>query len=183
MKWIGKLLMKLIGWTVESRIPEDCKKCIIVIAPHTSNWDFIIGRIAFWVLQLRVRFLIKKEWFWFPFKYIMYGLGAIPVDRQNNKVAIRTIAERIKKSKQFYLVITPEGTRKRVNVWKKGFYNIALQAQVPLILGYLDYPKKHCCADKYLMPSGNLEEDLKIIREFYADKTASNPDNFNKNFK
>lgn len=179
MKYIAKLYLKSKGWTIKGDFPSDLKKCVIVAAPHTSNLDFIIGRAAFYMLGIpRVTFLIKKELFFFPMGLILKAMGGFPVDRKKNTL-VKDSIENFSKKKRFYLLITPEGTRKLVKVWKKGYYHIAFEANVPIVITYVDYVKKEGGIGFIFTPSGNYDEDFKKITDFYKDKSAKFPENFN----
>ncbi|MCX7696227.1 MAG: 1-acyl-sn-glycerol-3-phosphate acyltransferase [Bacteroidales bacterium] len=153
-------------------------KAVIVVAPHTSNWDFIIGKLCFLAIGLHPKFLIKKEWFIFPWKRLLQSMGGIPVDRSQPGGLIDTLAEQMQQTDSFYLVITPEGTRKPVNHWKRGFYHIAIKAHVPLLLAYLDYKKKIACIDQIFFPSGDYEKDLIFFANYYSRFTPKHPEKF-----
>ncbi|MDT8308852.1 MAG: 1-acyl-sn-glycerol-3-phosphate acyltransferase [Bacteroidales bacterium] len=176
---LSKLLLWIIGWKFTRKPDKSLQKFIMVIAPHTSMWDFVLGRIFFSVLQLRPRFMIKKEMFWFPLGPIIRFMGGIPVDRKNNKNLVNTIAGKLRERERMVLVITPEGTRKPTSHWKKGFYTIAERAHVPIALGYLDYVKKECGVGPVFFPSGNFEQDFEMITAFFSDKTGKHPERFN----
>jgi 1-acyl-sn-glycerol-3-phosphate acyltransferase len=179
MKKIAAILLRLKGWKVTQGMPEGVPKAVIIMAPHTSNWDFVIGRLGFASKGVKVKILIKKESFFFPLGILLRWLGAIPVDRGFSIKTIKQITELMNQSDEFFLLITPEGTRKLVKNWKKGFYFIAEHANVPIIMGFLDYKTKTGGMGPVLYPSGNYEEDLKKIEEFYSDKQAYYPANFN----
>lgn len=179
MKLLSKWYLKKIGWKINGTMPDDIKKCVIIAAPHTSNYDFVIGRAGFYVMGIKkVKFLIKKELFFFPLGPILKSMGGYPVDRKQNTVIKDTTADFNRKD-SFFLLITPEGTRKRVKVWKKGFYHIALSAKVPIVLSYIDYGRKEGGIGPIIYPSGDFEKDFQIITNFYKDKTAKFPENFN----
>lgn len=165
------------GWKIidKKAVPQ---KCVICIAPHTSNWDFIWGILYKRAMRLKANFLMKKEWFRFPLGKIMRGFGGIPVDRSKKSSLTEIIAEEFNKHEIFRLGVTPEGTRKANSQWKLGFYFIALKAQVPIVLAKIDYAKKEIgCAESFL-PTGNLEEDLQRIKNFYQGVVGRIPSNF-----
>jgi 1-acyl-sn-glycerol-3-phosphate acyltransferase len=179
-KFLAKIFLKIIGWKITGEMPAGLKKCVLIAAPHTSGWDFLIGRAGFYSKGVRkIKFLIKKEMFKFPLGGIIKSLGAIPVDRSRNNNAIIAIGKMFSENENFLLMITPEGTRKYTDNWKKGFYHIAETAGVPIVLTYVDYGKKEGGIGPALYPSGNYEEDFKIITDFYKSKTAKFPENFN----
>lgn len=178
-----KLLFRLGGWKITHYLPKDIKRCVIVAAPHTSNWDFMYGMGALKIMKLRLRFTIKKEWIRFPLKKLMLTLGALPIDRSpksdgSRKSSVEAMAELFDTRDELLLMITPEGTRSRVEKWRTGFYYVALSAKVPLALGFMDYRTRECGIDKILYPSGDFERDMKEIMAFYATKTAKNPHQF-----
>lgn len=181
LRLISYLYFKISGWKVQGEIPSDIKKAVIIAAPHTSSLDFIIGRLGFYLLGVRkVKFLIKKEMFYFPLGTIIRAMGAMPVDRERKgNLAAEQVIKMFAKNESFFLLVTPEGTRKYTTHWKKGFYFIALKAKVPIVVGFLDYNKKECGFDHILYPSGDFEKDFKTITEFYKTKTARHPKNFN----
>lgn len=182
LAFFSRLILRLMGWKITSVIPHGTKKCVIAVAPHTSYWDFVIGRLAYWLLGVKASFLIKKEVFRFPFKRMLLHMGGIPVDRGRSGNMVDAVVERFRKSDSLFIVITPEGTRKPVKHWKKGFYYIASQAQVPIALGYLDYAKKEGGVGKVIIPNGDIDAQMKEIKEFYREMTPKHPEKFDRNF-
>ena len=182
LAFLSRLILRMMGWKITSVIPPGTKKCVIAVAPHTSYWDFVIGRLAYWLLGVKASFLIKKELFRFPFKGPLIRMGGIPVDRGRSSRMIAQVVEKFDNSESLFIVITPEGTRKPVKQWKKGFYYIASQARVPIALGYLDYAKKEGGVGKVIFPDGDMEKQMKEIMEFYRDMTPKYPERFNRNF-
>jgi 1-acyl-sn-glycerol-3-phosphate acyltransferase len=174
----SRLMLRLMGWKITSVIPAGTKKCVIAVAPHTSYWDFVIGRLAYWLLGVKASFLIKREVFRFPFKRLLLHMGGIPVDRGRSSKMVDQVVEKFKKSETLFIVITPEGTRKPVRQWKKGFYYIASQAGVPIALGYLDYAKKEGGVGKVIIPNGDMEGQMKEIMAFYSGMTPKHPEKF-----
>lgn len=179
MKYFAALILKLWGWKIESGIPKDLKKCVVVMAPHTSMLDFIIGRLAWYVLGLKVRFLIKKEVFFFPLGPIVKVLGGISVDRNNSGRLVDYIAAMFNDYDSFYITIAPEGTRSLNENWKRGFFYIANKAEVPIALGFLDYKKKIGGIGKIFESSGEFIKDLETLEEFYKGVGARHPEKFN----
>jgi 1-acyl-sn-glycerol-3-phosphate acyltransferase len=179
-----KLIFKLSGWKITHHLPTEIKKCVIVVAPHTSNWDFVFGMGALQIMKLRPRFVIKKEWMRFPFKRLMNSLGALPIDRNaknklgENKGTVEAMADLFNDYHELRLIITPEGTRKRVEKWKTGFYYVALKAHVPLALGIMNYEKRECGIVKIIYPTGDFTLDMKQVMDFYKDAKPKNPANF-----
>ncbi len=179
MGLISTSILKIFGWKALYTVKEPLDSYIIIVAPHTSLWDFIIGRLTMSALNLHGKFMIKKEMFRFPFKHLLTWFGGVPVDRKNGSNVVKPIVDLLKKSHDFGLVITPEGTRKLTTHWKKGYYFIAHAANVPIVLGYVDYKQKICCVADVLHPTGNYEEDFKIIQEFYRGRVGRHPERFN----
>jgi len=174
---ISKAILNLFGWKVVGERPK-YKKFVFIAAPHTSNWDFFMGRICFTALDVRVRFLIKKEVFIFPFSLILRMWGGLPVDRKNPGNLQKMLAAKFNKYEEFMLAITPEGTRKPNPKWKKGFYRIAQEAKVPLVLTYLDYKKKNAMVGQVFHPTGNYAADMKVFDEYYSMVTPKHPEGY-----
>ena len=179
MRYLSKLILRLSGWRIVGAMPPDIKKCVILAAPHTSNLDFFIGRLAYFVLGVPVKFLIKKESFQNPLGGLLKKMGGIPVDRGKSNNLVEAVALLFKRHEVLNVVITPEGTRKLATNWKRGFYYIALKANVPIVFGFLDYAKREAGFGPVLMPSGNFEKDFKQIIDFYRNKGARYPAQFN----
>lgn len=179
MKLLSAIFLRLMGWRVIIEVPSEIKKGIIVVAPHTSNWDFVFGRLGFASRGWNVKFIIKKESFFFPLGILLRWLGAIPMDRGYSTKTLKRVTDQMNMSDECFLLITPEGTRKLVKHWKKGFYFIAQHAKVPIIYGYLDYKSKVAGLGGVFYPTGNYDEDLKVIEAFYKNKTARYPEKFN----
>jgi 1-acyl-sn-glycerol-3-phosphate acyltransferase len=181
LRWLARQLFWLLGWKLMGDIPQHVKKAVIVIAPHTSNWDGFYGLLFCFIKKLPVKFAIKKELMFFPLGPIFKWLGAIPIDRKKSTPhtkqtsMVDVMAAMLKQQKALMLIIAPEGTRSRVTRWKLGFYHIALQAHVPLALGYIDYSKKHIGLGPVFSPTGALEQDLAQIQAFYQDKAGKYP--------
>lgn len=178
-QWFAKLFLKITGWKVASSIPTGIKKYVLIVAPHTSNMDYFIGLFGFASLGLKARILIKKEVFVFPFGYLLQKTGCIPVDRNKRNNLIQYSASLFEQQEELVLAITPEGTRSYNPHWKKGFYHIAILANVPIVLGYLDYAKKEGGLGGILYPTGDFKKDFAIIEDFYRDKNAKYPEKFN----
>ena len=168
---------KLLGWKIENLQPE-VPKCIIAVAPHTSNFDFIIGKLAYASIGRKSQFLMKKEWFFFPFGLIFKAMGGIPVTRSKHTSMTDTLAAEFAKHEQLQIAVTPEGTRKRVTEWKKGFYYIALKANVPIVLIGLDYKRKAAIFLDTFYPTGDVDADMIKIKSYYAGIAGKHPEKF-----
>ncbi len=173
-RWI---LYKKMGWTTDITV-EHPDKYIICLAPHTSNWDFILGQLYMRAEGYRINFMMKKEWFWGPLGYFFKSIGGIPVWRSKKTSMTDNLAETAKKAESFHLCITPEGTRSRNPDWKKGFYYIALKAQIPILLYGLDYEKRLIQCTRSIVPSGDIEKEMRDIKLYFKDFKGKKPDLF-----
>ena len=180
LNYLGRKTFEILGWKLVGVIPEDVKKCVITVAPHTSMADFILGRLAYCYLNRNVRYLIKKELFNIPIlKSILLRLGGIPVDRSGKNNIVNQAAALFGKYDDLNIIIAPEGTRKLVHNWKKGFYYIALKANVPIVMGFLDFKKKELGFGPMFYPSGDYDEDWKLMEAFYRGINAKYPERYN----
>lgn len=175
-KLIAKKLLSLFKWELDTSI-ELPKKCVVCIAPHTSNWDFIVGILFKYATNLQASFFMKKEWFRFPLSIIMKSLGGIPIDRSKKNNVTDIIAEEFTKRDSLIIGLTPEGTRSLNYEWKKGFYYIAQKANVPIVLAYIDFKKKKVGYNKLLIPT-NYEDDIIMIKKYYSNINAKYPEKF-----
>ena len=177
------LIFKLTGWKKDDNIPAPIKKCIIIAAPHTSNWDFWYCMATFKIYNLRIRFTVKKEWMRFPFNLLMKPLGAIGIDRTprgpNNERPgfVDIMTGLFNANEELIIVITPEGTRSKNEKWKTGFYHVAKAANVPILLGYVDYKKKVAGIGQIIYVS-DYATDMKKIMAFYKTIHPKFPQNF-----
>lgn len=176
-KFCNWLLYKRWGWTVDvtENHPD---KFIICLAPHTSNWDFVLGQLYIGAKGMKSNFLMKKEWFFWPLGIVFRALGGIPVYRQKHTSMTDSMAETAKAAKVFHLCITPEGTRSPNPDWKKGFYFIALKANLPILLYGIDYERRHIQCTKTIIPNGDLEGQMREIKLYYKDFKGRYPENF-----
>ena len=171
------LLYKKMGWSTEVT-EEHPNKYIICLAPHTSNWDFVLGQLYNTAEGMGSNFLMKREWFFWPLGPIFRRLGGIPVMRQKHNSLTDTLAETARRSDSFKLCVTPEGTRSRREEWKRGFYYIALKAQMPILLYGLDYGRKRIVCTKTIVPTGDADADMRKIKLYFKDFTGKHPENF-----
>ena len=179
---ICKLIFKLTGWKTDDKLPPQIKKCIIIAAPHTSNWDFWYCMAAFRIYNLHIRFTVKKEWMKFPFNLIMKPLGAIAIDRSprldgNRPSFVEAMTTLFNENEKLIIVITPEGSRSKRDKWKTGFFYVAQNAKVPILLGYVDYKKKLAGIGKVVQPT-NFNDSMKTIMDFYSNITPRFPEKF-----
>ena len=166
-----------MGWKKEVTVDHP-EKFIICLAPHTSNWDFVIGQLYMRAEGFHINFLMKKEWFFWPLGVFFKHIGGIPVWRSKHTSMTDNLAETARKRDSFKLCITPEGTRKPVEDWKKGFYFIALKAGIPVLLYGVDYDRKLIQCTKKIIPSGNLDADMREIKLYFKDFKGKKPENF-----
>ena len=173
-KWI---LYNKMGWTkqVTVDVPE---KYIICLAPHTSNWDFLIGQLYARAEGMKSNFLMKKEWFFWPLGPIFKRMGGIPVWRSKHTSMTDNLAQEATRRKSFVLCITPEGTRSLNPDWKKEFYFIAQKAGVPILLYGLDYERKLIQCTQAVCPTGDVEKEMRDIKLYFKDFKGKNPEKF-----
>jgi 1-acyl-sn-glycerol-3-phosphate acyltransferase len=157
------------GWRLEGRAPAH-SHCIIIGAPHTTNWDLAIALLTGAGLGFRLRWLGKDSVFWEPLGTLMRWVGGIPVDRSNRTGLVQSLVKRMKSEQEFMLCIAPEGTRKYTGHWKSGFYRIALAADIPIVLGYCSYDRKVVGLGPSIRLTGDVDADMAVIAAFYADK-------------
>jgi 1-acyl-sn-glycerol-3-phosphate acyltransferase len=174
MRFLFKFIFNSLGWKIIGDAPRQLKKYIIIVAPHTSNWDFPLGVAVRSIMRFPSNYLGKQELFRPPFGWIFRKLGGYPVDRSKSSHLVDQVVEIFQKEPQFVLAIAPEGTRKNVTKWKTGFYHIAVKAQVPIMMVALDYANKKVIWAEPFQPSGVLETDVKIIDSFYKNIRGKN---------
>ena len=168
---------KVLGWKARVSIP-DFDKCIFCAAPHTTNWDLLVGKLFISAIGRESGFMMKKEWFFFPLGILFRWMGGIPVHRDTHTSLVDQIICQAKDSKKFHLAITPEGTRSPNPNWKKGFYYIALGVGIPIVLVGIDYEKKCICAEKYLYASGDIDKDMREIKLYFKPFKGKHPERF-----
>jgi len=158
----------LFGWRVVSA-PPPMQKGVVIIYPHTSNWDFVLGVLARAVLGLRMHWVGKHTLFKWPFESLMRWLGGVPVDRRSKHGAVEQLQREIDRYDQMFITMTPEGTRSRTEYWKSGFYHIALGLKLPLGLATFNYAKRVVDITHWITLTGDVERDLETIRNVYRD--------------
>ena len=171
------LLYKRMGWTAEVTEAHP-DKFTICLAPHTSNWDFLIGQLYSKSSGMKSNFLMTKEWFFWPLGPIFRRMGGIPVWRSKRTSMTDNLAETAQKLSVFQLCITPEGTRKRNPEWKRGFYYIAQKANIPILLYGVDYEKKLIRCTKTIVANGDIDSQMREIKEYFKDFKGRYPENF-----
>ena len=169
--------LKLTGWKIEGSLPPNGAKSVLIAAPHTSNWDLPYTLMVAFALRLNIYWMGKHQIFRPPFRSLMMWLGGIPVHRESANNLVAASAAAIKAARgPLQLVVPPEGTRSKVRYWKSGFYYIALEAEVPIVLAYMDYERKISGLGPVFQPTGNLEADMQTIQAFYKPYKGKNPD-------
>jgi 1-acyl-sn-glycerol-3-phosphate acyltransferase len=164
MRKINRFILRLFGWKIDEKVPEGVKQCVICVGPHTSNYDFIIGKMAFNYYGVKASYLIKKELFFPPLGWFLKAMGGIPVDRKANNNFTDQATEYFKNNDTMFMVFTPEGTRSYNPKWKKGFYYIAQNANVPIYIAYMDYERKIGGFLELFHPTGDVDADIRYIK-------------------
>lgn len=179
MRIIAKFIYFIFGWKALGSVPDNITKAIFLVAPHTSNLDFYIGRFYCWINKIPIKVLIKKEAFNGPLGSLLEKVGGMPIDRGRATSKVLQIVEMFKNNDPMFLTIAPEGTRKLTKKWKMGFYHIAVEANIPILLSYIDYEKKIAGVGPPFYPTGDMEKDFKEIEDFYRGIKAKHPEQFN----
>ncbi|MBI5092042.1 MAG: lysophospholipid acyltransferase family protein [Candidatus Hydrogenedentes bacterium] len=175
LRGIALAFLKIMGFRVEGQTP-DVPKYVAIVAPHTSNWDFVILLAMAFVLRVNARWFGKHTLFRWPFHGLFRWFGGVPIDRGKSVSVVSQYIQAFDAHERFVLALAPEGTRKKVVAWKKGFYHIAVGANAPVALVYLDYKRKAGGFGPLFSPTGDLDADMQTIKEFYAAVTAKYPD-------
>jgi 1-acyl-sn-glycerol-3-phosphate acyltransferase len=171
--------LKLTGWKVLGALPAQASKSVFIAAPHTSNWDLPYTLMVAFVLRLNINWMGKASIFRFPFGPLMRWLGGVPVDRSKANNLVAASAQTIREAGgALQLIVPPEGTRSKTRYWKTGFYHIAVMAQVPIVMAYMDYERKISGLGPMFVPTGDLEADMLHIKAFYAPFKGKNAAQF-----
>lgn len=169
------IILRVFGWRRAGRVP-DAPKFVMIAAPHTSNWDFPVGLAVILAFRVKMYWLGKEPIFRWPFGTFFKWLGGIPVSRSKSGDVVAQMIQTFEERPRIIIVVAPEGTRKRVNHWKTGFYYMAMGADVPIVMGFIDYLRKEGGFGPTLIPTGNLQADMEKIRAFYEDIRGKKPD-------
>jgi 1-acyl-sn-glycerol-3-phosphate acyltransferase len=172
---VGRSLMWLLGWSIEAEIPS-ARRFIVVGHPHTSTWDFPLFILMLWSINLPLRWIGKKSLFDSSFGRLFYALGGLPVDRSGGKNMVASVAELFQEHEDLALGIAPAGTRKYSPHWRSGFYHMALEAKVPLVLGSIDFKRRVVCILATVHLTGDVSADMDRIRGVYASVEGRNPE-------
>lgn len=175
LRGLSMAFLKLAGWKVEGCLPPEASKCVLIAAPHTSNWDLPYTLMVGFVLRLNIYWMGKQSIFKPPFKNVMEWLGGIPVNREQSNNLVAMSAQAIQNADgPVQLAVPPQGTRSKTMYWKTGFYYIALQAQVPIVMAYMDYSTKRAGLGPVFQPTGDVDKDMQTIQAFYAPFKGKN---------
>ncbi|HKJ15013.1 MAG TPA: 1-acyl-sn-glycerol-3-phosphate acyltransferase [Desulfobulbales bacterium] len=176
MQAIARFILRIFGWQAELAV-QMVARCVLVGAPHTTNWDFPLAILGMAAMGIKFNWVAKHTLFRWPLGIFMRSLGGIPLDRDTGGAGFALKAvESFHELDRFILAIAPEGTRYKTDYWKAGFYKIALKSGVPIALGFVDYKKKKIGIGKLFMPSGDRNKDFLLIKDFYSDKSGKYPE-------
>lgn len=175
--WLSKLILRSVGWKITGRYPHDIAKVVVAVAPHTSTWDFPLGVLVNSAERCHANYIGKHTLFKWPFGFFFRWLGGIPVDRRKNHNFVAATVEAFEREKRFHLVIAPEGTRKKVEKFKTGFYHIARLAKVPICLCKFDSERKEVFFDPdFFYPTDNEAADLEYLWHYFKGVRGINPE-------
>jgi 1-acyl-sn-glycerol-3-phosphate acyltransferase len=175
---VGRLALRSIGFHFEGEFPADLARYVIIVAPHTSNWDFVVGLVAKFALGLHLRFLGKHTLFRGPLGAFLRWLGGIPVDRDAAVGVVESAVQAFRTGEPLALAIAPEGTRRKTAAWKSGFYRIAHAASVPILPVALDYGRRAIVFQPLFRPTGDYEQDLAVLQGGFSREMAYRPENY-----
>ena len=176
--------LNLMGWELDNHWDLNVDQCVMIAAPHTSNWDALYARLGLKALGVNVRLTIKDSYMKLPFGPFVRAMGGIVIDRsvkqagQERPSMVQLMSDLFKTHPKLVMLVTPEGTRSKQEQWKTGFYHVAMTAGVPIALAYMDYAKKKTGVGKIVYPTGDYEKDMVEIMSFYAEINAKFPEKF-----
>lgn len=176
-QWLGQSVLQAMGWQIHGNFPN-IAKFVLIVAPHTSNWDFVVAMAGKLAIRLSGSWLGKHTIFFWPLGVLLRRLGGVPVNRASTHGLVEQVAELFRARDTLVLGLSPEGTRKRVEKWRTGFYHIAVEAGVPIIPVYLDYGNKILGIGPMIVPTRNLDKDLEEIGKFFSRFEAKHPELF-----
>ena len=177
LTWLGRNVLRILGWRVIGEVPN-LKKIILIGAPHTSNWDFVIAMATLLGLNIKMNWMAKHTIFKFGFKTLLEWLGGIPTNRLQPDLIVRNVTKLMQKEGSMVLGLTPEGTRKKVKTWKTGFLRFAKNLECPILMVGLNFPEKLVVIGETFYPTGNNEKDLLAIQTYYQQFKGKKPDQF-----
>jgi 1-acyl-sn-glycerol-3-phosphate acyltransferase len=173
--WLGDTLLKVSGWKIEGKLPQE-PKFVIAVAPHTSNWDFFLGVAVLFSLRIKIRFLGKHSIFVPVVKQLLEFIGGMPVDRRSKHGVVAQVVEEFDANEKMILAVAPEGTRSQVFPWKTGFLAIAHKADVPVVLIGFDFVDKKVLIGPNFKSSGDFQQDMTTVYGYYKNVPAKYPD-------
>ena len=176
-RYLARTALRILGWEVSGNIPDE-EIIVVVAAPHTSNWDFIIGMLTILALNVNLKWIGKSSIFKPGFKWFFKWLGGIPVDRNNPSSLMEDVKDIVAREKGLIIGMAPEGSRKKVIRWKTGFLRIAELTQAKILFFAIDAPSKCILIGDIFKPTGNVEEDLKFVKNYFSAFKGINPDQF-----
>jgi len=174
---LGRFMIRVRGWRFEGEVPNE-PKMILLVAPHTSNWDFLTGLWAKFALRLKAGFLAKHTLFWWPLGVFLRSIGGIAIDRSKASGIADDSARAFRENERLMLVIAPEGTRSKSKRWKSGFHRIAVATDVPILLVGFDYPRKVIRFGPLYRVTGDYEKDLAEVQSHFDAGMARRPENY-----
>jgi len=174
LRLLSLVLLKILGWQVQGELPGT-RKFVMIAAPHTSNWDAFYMMMVAFVFRVNLYWMGKHTLFKPPFGFLTRFVGGVPIDRRASLGMVEQSAQVLKDASEMVLAVPPEGSRSNVSYWKTGFYYIAHQAGVPIVLGFLDFQRKLTGVGPAILPTGNLAEDIERIKAFYEPMTGKHP--------
>ena len=169
------IFKKLLGWKIEGNFDRTIKKSVIIVVPHTSWHDFFVGVFTRSILKIQINYVAKRELFKFPFGWYFKWMGGAPLDRTPGQNKVEAIAKVFEGKDEFRLALAPEGTRKKVEIWKTGFYYIAQKANVPIIPVSFDYKKRTVTINEAFYATGDIEQDIPLLRAYYEGVVGKIP--------
>ena len=178
LRVISRIILKIIRWRVVGSIPTDQRKYVLIVAPHTSNWDFVLFVLTVSVLRLKPSVLIKSTLFVGPLGWFLRYCGGIPVNRSQSNSLVSYIASIYQENEDFVLIVTPEGTRSPNANWKRGFHHVATAAQVPILIVYVDSVIKTIGIEGVMEPTDDIEGDIIKLKKFFDTKSGLKPKNY-----
>jgi 1-acyl-sn-glycerol-3-phosphate acyltransferase len=175
MKRFSQFFFWLMGWKIAGQVPP-LKKFVVIGAPHTSAWDAVYGLCGAYLFDIKLSFFGKKEAFIFPLGMVLRALGGIPVDRFSSHHVVEEAVKTFNERERFILALAPEGTRAYAPEWRTGFYYIAMEAKVPIVLGYMDFGNKVVGLGPTFYPTGDIDKDIEEIKSFYRPIKGKHPE-------
>lgn len=166
-RWLGRTMLRLLRWRFVGEFPN-LPRMVLIVAPHSSNWDFLVGVAVMFALGFEAHWIGKKELFWWPLGALMRWLGGIPVDRSSPQGLVAQLRDTLGRRDRFIIGVTPEGTRKRVTDWKTGFYHIAREMELPIAPAYFDNVAREAGFFPVVVPGGDSDREITAIRSRYA---------------